>query len=214
MTTTTKSFFELTAADLTSEHVVTIETGMSLRAAARVLADAHVRGAPVVDVDGRCVGVLSVSDLARWATNRDSPPPTQPRACSYQDKIRRLGGEVSLCKLSPGSCPIQRPDTLADGSTVTECAEPHCIPTDWQIVELESVPEEDVRHYMTCGAVTVDADTTITDVARCMADNFIQRVVIVDRKDRPVGIVSSSDLIAAVAAADSPTEWEGALPHN
>jgi CBS-domain-containing membrane protein len=208
MTTTTKSFFELTAADLASERVVTIESGISLRVAARLLAEAHVRGAPVVDADGRCIGVLSVSDLARWAIDRDSPPPTQPRACSYQDKIRRLGGEVILCKLPPGSCPIQRPGTLADGTSVTECAEPHCIPTDWQIVELESVPEEDVRHYMTSGAVTVDADTMITDLARCMADNFIQRVVIVDDSNRPVGVVSSSDLIGALAAAEPPSEWE------
>jgi len=207
MTTTTKSFFELTAADLASERVITVESGMSLRAAARLLAEARVRGAPVVDTDGRCVGVVSVSDLARWAINRDAPPPAQPRACSYQDKIRRLGGEVILCKLPPGSCPIQRPGTLADGTTVTECAEPHCIPIDWQIVELESVPEEDVRHYMTSGAVTVDADAKITDVARRLADNFIQRVVIVDRSHRPVGIVSSSDLIGALAAADSRTAW-------
>src|SRR5947209_11543530 len=62
----TKSLRELTAADLMSRHVVTIPHRMSLHAAAHRLNQANVSGAPVTDDEGRCVGVLSRTDLVRW----------------------------------------------------------------------------------------------------------------------------------------------------
>jgi CBS domain-containing membrane protein len=65
MRTQTNSFLDLTAAELMSHEVVTLHQDMPLREAARRLAAAGISGAPVVDVAGRCVGVLSTSDLAR-----------------------------------------------------------------------------------------------------------------------------------------------------
>ena len=66
MLTATKPFLALTAADLMSPAVVVIPTSMSLQAAARLLSRFAISGAPVVDAEGRCVGVLSTTDfLAR-----------------------------------------------------------------------------------------------------------------------------------------------------
>jgi CBS domain-containing protein len=65
MFTATKSFLDLTASDLMGREVVTLHKDMALPDAARLLAAARISGAPVVDADGRCVGVLSQSDLAR-----------------------------------------------------------------------------------------------------------------------------------------------------
>jgi CBS domain-containing protein len=53
-----KQFLALTAADLMTAPVMTIPEETSLREAARLLHGAHISGAPVVDADGRCVGVL------------------------------------------------------------------------------------------------------------------------------------------------------------
>ena len=67
MQATTKTFLALTAADLMTAPVMTIPQDMSLREAARLLSGSHISGAPVVDTEGQCVGVLSSSDFVTWA---------------------------------------------------------------------------------------------------------------------------------------------------
>src|SRR6516162_1975130 len=62
-----KPFLALTAADLMTAPVMTIPQEMSLREAARLLSRSSISGAPVVDAEGRCVGVLSASDFVTWA---------------------------------------------------------------------------------------------------------------------------------------------------
>src|SRR5262245_48708625 len=62
----TRPLLELTAEDLMSREVIAIPRHTSLRAAAHTLARANVSGAPVIDETGRCVGVLSSTDLVRW----------------------------------------------------------------------------------------------------------------------------------------------------
>jgi len=69
---TAKPFLALIAADLMTEAVVTVGREMSLASAARLLAQSYVTGAPVVDGEGRCVGVLSATDFLRHA-QRDGP---------------------------------------------------------------------------------------------------------------------------------------------
>ena len=75
MVTVTKRFLDLTASDLMSHEVVTLPLDMPLRAAAERLAAAGISGAPVVDAEGRCVGVLSKSDLVRSMGPEVAPPP-------------------------------------------------------------------------------------------------------------------------------------------
>lgn len=65
MVTLSKPLLELTAADLMSQDVLTLPWDMSLRAAAHLLAERGVSGAPVVDKTERCIGILSQSDLVR-----------------------------------------------------------------------------------------------------------------------------------------------------
>lgn len=58
-----KNLMALCAADIMSHHVVMIPREMSLQGAARMLARSGVTGAPVVDANSRCVGVLSATDF-------------------------------------------------------------------------------------------------------------------------------------------------------
>jgi CBS-domain-containing membrane protein len=53
----------LVARDLMAEVVVTVPRHMSPRGAARLLARAGVSAAPVVDADGRCVGLVAAGAL-------------------------------------------------------------------------------------------------------------------------------------------------------
>jgi CBS domain-containing protein len=148
----------LTVSDLMSTAPVVVAEGMSLQTTARLLSRSGVSGAPVVNTQGRCVGVISATDFLRWA-----------------EKDHR--------KLEP---------TAACDSV---CA--------WQIVETENLPEDAVRDYMTADPVTVGPTESIGELARMMLDARIHRVIVVDAERRPVGVVSSTDLLAALAQADA-----------
>lgn len=70
--------------------------------------------------------------------------------------------------------------------------------SSWQIVD-EELSCEDVKHYMTADPVTASPGTPIAEVSRMMLDAHIHRVIVVDRNGRPTGIVSSTDILAAIA---------------
>jgi CBS domain-containing protein len=131
---------------------------MSLRAAAHLLSQAQVTGAPVVDEQGRCVGVISATDFLRWAE---------------KDK----------------------------GLATPSKARPACVCSEWQVVEPDDLPREEVRTFMTPDPVVVPPGTAIHRLAQLMIDAHIHRVVVVNRDRQPVGIVSSTDILAAVARA-------------
>jgi CBS domain-containing protein len=158
MHTTTRPFVALTAEDLMSRHVISIPQQMPLTAAARVLLGAQITGAPVVDADGVCVGVVSATDFLRLA-NRDAQP-------------------------APMSCGIP------------------CVCSDWQMLEVHELPADEVSRHMTRDPVMARPDTPVSELARLMLDAHIHRVIVVDTNGRPVGVVSSMDLIAAVARTD------------
>ncbi len=166
MTTLETPLLQLTAADLMTRDLLVIPQTMSLRYAAHLLAQAEVSGAPVVDEEGRCVGVLSAADLVHWL-DRESQP---PKRCE--------GGATCAC-------------------------------CDWQLDVLDDVPEEGVSRYMTTNVVATGPETRVGELARWMCDAHIHRVVIVDDRRRPVGVVSGMDVLAAVARMDRLQEAEG-----
>ncbi|HEV3258267.1 MAG TPA: CBS domain-containing protein [Gemmataceae bacterium] len=167
MLAATKPLLDLTAHDLMSTAVVTISEDMSLRAAARLLYQSSISGAPVVDKEGRCLGVLSATDFVSWA-----------------------GKDETTAKAGPAS--------------------PCCVYSSWQVVDAEALPTDEVRGYMTADPVTVMPLTPVGELARMMVDAHIHRVIVVDGQDRPVGIVSSTDILAAVGyAAGKLCSWKG-----
>lgn len=90
MTTALTDLFALTAADVMSRDLVVIPREMSLEGAARMLSRSGVTGAPVIDSEGRCIGVLSATDFM-----------TRAEHLQNQDKKKR---EAIRCA-NPGSYP-------------------------------------------------------------------------------------------------------------
>jgi CBS domain-containing protein len=158
MNATAKPLLKLTANDLMSRDVVMLPKDMSLRAAAHLLAQNQISGAPVVDAEGRCIGVVSATDFVRWAEKGKHAARPEP--------------------------------------TESNC---HCA---WQLVDAAELPPDQVGAHMTCDPVMVSPQTSIMVLARLMLDAHIHRVVVADDHHRPVGIVSSTDLLAAIAHAD------------
>jgi CBS domain-containing protein len=60
---------------------------------------------------------------------------------------------------------------------------------------------DEVRRFMTADPVTVTPATPLRVVAQMMVDAHIHRVIVVDEEQRPVGIVASTDALAALAFA-------------
>jgi len=135
-----------------SAPVLTIPRETSLREAARLLARSRISGAPVVDREGRCVGVLSSSDFITWAGN---------------------GKEVTSF-LAPWGEVI----TIEDGTS-----------------------DNSVGQYLTPQPVAVAPTTPIGELAQNMIDAHIHRLLVIDEHNTPVGIVTSTDVLAAVARA-------------
>jgi CBS-domain-containing membrane protein len=160
-----KPLLALTAADLMSRDVVMIPQDMGLRAAAHLLSQAGISGAPVVDNHGCCVGVISTTDF-----------------------MRRLQAEGTLP--NPG------------------CAHLTGYLSEWQVSDLDELPTEEVREHMTANPVTISPDTSIRAMARMMLNAHIHRLIVVDAHDRPVGIVSATDVLAAVAHAEEQEQNE------
>jgi CBS-domain-containing membrane protein len=79
-----------------------------------------------------------------------------------------------------------------------------CVCSDWQMLEPEELPADEACTCMTADPATADPQTPLPELARRMLDAHIHRQIIVDAQGRPVGIVSSTDILAAVAYAELP----------
>lgn len=149
----TRPFLGLTAADLMTTPVRTIPQETSLREAAHLLTHERISGAPVVDADGRCIGVLSSSDF-----------------------VTRAGKD-------------------GNGKAV------HFIAPWGEVIDIDDSPDNEIRHYMTAQPVSVAPTAPIGELAQKMVDAHIHRVLVVVEQNRPQGIVTSTDILAAVAIA-------------
>jgi CBS domain-containing protein len=200
MITKQKPLTALTAGEVMSAPVQVVSQSMSLRDAARLLRQADVSGAPVVDEDGKCVGILSSIDFRRWAEDGRDLDEGKPgiRNCPYQkDGLRAGGTKGVLCTLAEGKCPLQSPHSTLPGERALFCQLPRCVLLDWQVVEEPAINQ--VRNHMTTDVVSIRSWTPLTTVARIMLDAHIHRVVVVDEAHHPVGIVTSTDILARVA---------------
>jgi CBS domain-containing protein len=154
----TTPLLELTAADLMTTPVMTLAQDTPLREAARLLSGSHISGAPVVDIEGRCLGVISSSDFVSWA------------------------GEEAKAAGKRGSCT--------------------CFIAPWgEMIDIEDRPDDEIHHFMTTLPVTATPTTPIGELAHQMVGAHIHRILVVIDHDQPCGIVTSTDILAAVAKA-------------
>jgi CBS domain-containing protein len=155
-----KALREMTAADLMSRDLTLVPQDMSLTGAANLLSRASISGAPVVDEEGRCVGVLSTTDFVHYVTSEGMRGPHMSE------------------RLLERVC-------------------------EWQVPSGRTSSPDEVRSYMTHDPVTVEPGASVAHLARMMLDAHIHRVVVVDEEKRPIGIVSSTDILAAVAHVEA-----------
>jgi len=141
-------FNTLTASAIMTKSVLLIDEAMELVDAAALLAGSQVSGAPVVDGNGKIVGVVSEKDFLKEMGVGEKP--------SFM-------GIATHC-LNNQSCMIGqlRHKTVAD--------------------------------IMTRPPITGTRDMTVGAISTLFAERQINRLPIVDGQQRPVGIVTRTDL--------------------
>jgi CBS domain-containing protein len=199
MTVTTGPLLALTASDLMSPDVVTISQDTPLPEAAELFLRRQIGEAAVVGSEGRCVGVLSATDLLAWAlAEAQGGAEGAPPACPYQVRGRLLtGADAVICTLAPGSCPLQEVRPTTGGRHTSVCRLGEGVVSDWQEVSGGGHAGA-VRRYMTAGP-TVEAEAPLSALARAVVDVHLHTLIVVDGQHRPIGTVSRLAVLAALA---------------
>ena len=144
--------------DIMRGDVVTLRAKDSMQHAASVFHSYGITGAPVVDDDGVCVGVLSTSDFV----NREIVAASIPAAA-----------------------------TLAfDSMYVKKTYAP-----------AERIEGNVVETYMTPDVCSIYVNDSMLKAARMLCEEHVHRLVVVDGQHRPVGVVSSLDIVACTVVA-------------
>jgi CBS domain-containing protein len=86
----------------------------------------------------------------------------------------------------------------------------HFIAPWGEMIDIDDSPDNEIRHYMTAQPVTVAPTTPIGELAQKMVDAHIHRVLVVVDQNRPQGIVTSTDILAAVDRAAQRVVLKGA----
>ena len=145
--------------DIMTQSVFTISTNCSMTEAAKSLIKHEVSGAPVVDEQGRCVGILSTTDFTR----REQWPDVEYGSSRGNDFVLKSDSE-------------------------------------WGTLHIEEDIEDRVGRHMTTAVQTIAASASISEAVRYMSGEHIHRLVVIDSNSHPVGIVTSLDLITALAS--------------
>lgn len=169
----------LHARDVMSTPVVTVPADLRLGPALRTLASHRISGAPVTSPADGPLGVISVTDVLLFATG-----------------LERELAVPSPFYLGPGG-------SLAAARASAERVE------EWGLSSPRSpLNAAQVRDVMSAEVISVRPDTPLPDVAALMHERQVHRVIVLDGF-RPVGVVTATDLIAALAA-DRPGWRQGA----
>lgn len=158
----------LRARDLMERHVASVEEQTSVAQLAQIFDEEGVSGLPVIARDGRLLGIVSKTDLARaLAEEGDAflPAPT------FDLESEDLEDEDSEDSIEP---------TIDRRAASNLCA----------------------RDLMSESVVTASEDETAGELASRMLEHGIHRLL-VQREGGLVGIVTATDLLAAVAEYES-----------
>lgn len=65
---------------------------------------------------------------------------------------------------------------------------------------VEEVIEDRVANHMTAAVQTISPESTLLQAARCMCLEHVHRLIVVDGSNRPIGVLSTLDVLAAFIA--------------
>ena len=171
MTRQTRSLSSIRARDIMKRNVFKLEPSSTIEDAVTAFTELHISGAPVVDRNGRLVGMLSAFDIARPENVRqgtDRPARAEyalDRTYSEDDGNDDIYDEILFSK---------------DGYS------PEVLPTGT------------VEDFMTPEVITIRPTTQLREVCQLMLKEHIHRVPVIE-DDKLVGIISTLDVVRCIA---------------
>ncbi len=149
-----RNVYEQRVKDVMSRDVVTIDANESIHDALQLMAENKVAALPVVDRQGRCVGIISASDLV--------------------DVTRDL--EAGIDELG-------QTDELFFGLIIDKIA--------------DGISHQTVLDLMSEVVISANPEEFLTEAASRILRDRVHRLPVVDDADQLVGIISTTDILAA-----------------
>ena len=88
----------------------------------------------------------------------------------------------------------------AAASAEPPCAEDFLLVDDSQesAFHIDYIAEDRVSHYMSNAPQTIDGQQSLIEAARYLEGAGLHRLVVVDDKGRPIGVISGLDILGAM----------------
>ena len=173
-----------TVRNIMQTEVVTADPEMSVYDLSRLLADHDITGAPVVDVDGEVLGVVSMTDVIRLAADdtdiRVAPRPFITAAAGLSDG----DGEDEDQDVVEY---FQYADLVGAGAGPA---------SDWATES--DLDRYDVRSIMTPANFHISPEATLGELAAFLLRGRIHRALVME-DETLIGIVTTLDVLRAVA---------------
>lgn len=178
----------LSLREIMTTDLVTVSPNLSLQELAQLFAERRISGVPVVS--GReLVGVISTTDLVDFESTTPGSPRQRPDRVDW--------GEIETAPALDGADgddpPVYFTEYWEDaGADVLERFE-----SDGP--EWNRMAEATVESVMTTSVVSLPPDASVQEAARLMLAAGVHRILILDETGELLGLVSSSDVVRAVA---------------
>ena len=159
---------EVKVADVMQKKVITLPGTATVEEAIQTFEEEHVSGVPIVDSGGKLVGVLSVHDVAKL------------------DHVRQGRFESSRSDFQYAS-PLE--ESMGEGSADDE---EFFSKEDYSP---ELIGREVVKDWMNPSVISLGPDASLKDACDLMAKESIHRVLVVDDKQKLVGLLTTFDVV-------------------
>ena len=156
---TQKQFSQIKVKEIMSENVQTLLINDTIKDALTTMLEQELTTIPVVNLDNRCVGIISRSDLTELFVEEDG------------ELSRMIDTPLSMERL---------------------------------FRSLETCDIRQIRELMTHEVISVKANQSLTEACQQMVRQNVHHLPVVDDEGRLAGIVSSFDVVQAVAETDQP----------
>jgi CBS domain-containing protein len=170
--------------DLMRTDIVAVEPTTTVRELVRTLAEHRIGGTPVLDAEGRLVGIVTTTDLVRLAAEAAEVP------------LADLLGDIAPEGTDPhvdGLMSFLAADAWGDAESLAPLSAPDGEDTG---IEYEEYTVADIMRPARC---TVKPDDSLESLARALLEAHVHRAPVLEA-ERLVGIVTTFDVLRVVAA--------------
>jgi CBS domain-containing protein len=190
--------------EVMTRQVWTVREHESVELASAVLRFRRFRHLPVVDADGRVVGMITPTDLLRFASGSQArtvtvaqlatrPPVTIGEDDRLETAVERMR-EEGFHALPVVGASGRLVGIVTDVDVLTALARPRIDQRARTLAELT------VDRVMTRDPVTIESDASLADAAEALLQGQFRHLPVLDHEGRLVGMLSERDLRSQLGA--------------